>query len=91
MAIISAGVIMNVVFAFLMAVVAFCLGVEQTPCVIGQVIPGDPAWQSDLRPGDKILEIAGKKMMQFRDLITAISLGDIDADKGVPVLVHGQA
>ena len=29
MAIISAGVIMNVIFAFLMAVVAFSLGVEQ--------------------------------------------------------------
>jgi regulator of sigma E protease len=88
MAIISAGVIMNVIFAFLMAVVAFCLGVEQSPCVVGQVIPGDPAWQSDLRAGDKILEIAGKKMTQFRDLITAISLGDIDLDKGVPVLVR---
>ncbi len=88
MAIISAGVIMNVIFAFVMAVAAFCLGVEQMPCVIGQVIPGDPAWQADLRVGDKILEIAGKKMMQFRDLVTTISLGDIDADKGVPVLVR---
>jgi regulator of sigma E protease len=87
-AIISAGVIMNVIFAFVMAAVAFCLGVEQMPCVVGEVIPGDPAWQADLRVGDKILEIAGKKMMQFRDLVAAISLGDIDADKGVPVLVR---
>jgi regulator of sigma E protease len=88
MAIISAGVIMNVIFAFLMAIVAFYLGVEQSPCVIGQVIPGDPAWQADLRPGDRILEIAGKRMKQFRDLIATISLGDIDAEKGVPVLVE---
>jgi regulator of sigma E protease len=88
MAIISAGVIMNVIFAFVMATVAFCLGVEQMPCVVGQVIPGDPAWQADLRVGDKILEIAGKKMTQFRDLVAAISLGENDASKGVPVLVR---
>jgi len=87
MAIISAGVIMNVIFAFLMAIVASYLGVEQSPCVIGQVIPGDPAWQADLRAGDTILEIAGKRMKQFRDLIATISLGDIDTQKGVPVLV----
>ena len=62
MAIISAGVVMNVIFAFLMAVVAFSMGVEQTPCVIGTVFPGEPAWQADLRVGDEILEIAGKKM-----------------------------
>jgi regulator of sigma E protease len=88
MAIISAGVVMNVIFAFVMAVVAFSLGVEQLPCVIGQVFPGEPAWQADLRVGDEILEIAGKKMTQFRDLQTAISLGDIDVDKGVPMLVR---
>ena len=51
MAIISAGVMMNVIFAFLMAVVAFSIGVEQMPCVIGEVFPGDPAWQADLRVG----------------------------------------
>ena len=88
MAIISAGVIMNVIFAFLMAVVAFSLGVEQTPCVIGTVFPGEPAWQADLRVGDDVLKIAGKKMEQFRDLQTAISLGDIDPEEGVPIEVR---
>ena len=62
MAIISAGVIMNLIFAFLMAVVAFGIGVKETPCVVGEVFPGGPAWQADLRPGDRILEIGGKKM-----------------------------
>ena len=79
MAIISAGVIMNLIFAFLMAVVAFGIGVKETPCVVGEVFPGGPAWQADLRPGDRILEIAGKKMKQFRDLQSAIMLGDIDS------------
>lgn len=85
MAIISAGVVMNVIFAFLMAVVAFGIGVDQTPCVVGDVLPGEPAWQADLRAGDKILKIAGKEMKQFRDLQTAISLGNIDPKQGVPL------
>ena len=75
MAIISAGVIMNVIFAFLMAVVAFCIGVPEIPCVVGDVLPGEGAWQADLRPGDEILKIAGKEMRTFRDLQTAITLG----------------
>ncbi len=87
MAIISAGVIMNVIFAFFMAVVAYSLGVEQIPCVIGTVFPGEPAWQADLQPGDEILQIAGKKMSQFRDLQAAISLGNIP-EEGVPLLVR---
>ncbi|MBU4270759.1 MAG: site-2 protease family protein [Planctomycetes bacterium] len=88
MAIISAGVIMNLIFAFLMAVAAFWIGVEQTPCVIGTVLSGEAAWQADLRPGDVILEIAGKKMHQFRDLNTAIQLGDINVGDSVPLLVR---
>src|SRR5262245_52251144 len=46
MAIISAGVIMNVIFAFIMAVIAYRIGVPSTPCTIGGVLPGDPAWQA---------------------------------------------
>ena len=88
MAIISAGVVMNVIFAFLMAVVAFSIGVDQPPCVIGDIFPGEPAWQAGLRVGDEILEIAGKPMKQFRDLQTAITLGDIDPEKGVELLVQ---
>ena len=88
MAIISAGVIMNVIFAFLLAVVAFSMGVDLTPCTIGSVFPGDPAWQADIRPGDEVLEIAGKKMTQFRDLQAAITLGDIDPENGVPMLIR---
>jgi regulator of sigma E protease len=88
MAIISAGVVMNLVFAYVMAVVAFAIGTEEPPCVVGEVLAGDPAWQADLRPGDEILEIAGKKMGKFRDLQTAISLGDIDDNQGVPLLVQ---
>ncbi len=87
MAIIVAGVVMNVVFAFFMAVVAYGLGIDRIPCIVGSVFPGEPAWQADIRPGDKILKIAGKPMRQFRDLQTAISLGDIP-EKGVSLEIQ---
>ena len=88
MAIISAGVIMNLIFAFLMAVVAFWIGVEQPLCVVGTVLSGEAAWQADLRPGDVILEIDGREMRQFRDLNTAIQLGDINVGDSVSLVVR---
>jgi regulator of sigma E protease len=88
MAIISAGVIMNLIFAFLMAVVAFGIGVPEPPCIVGEVYAGEAAWQANIRPGDEILEIGGKKMRKFRNLQAAITLGDIDPKEGVPFLIR---
>ncbi len=88
MAIIAAGVIMNMIFAFLMAVVAFQMGVIEVPCIVGQVFPGEAAWRANLHSGDKILKIAGKPMQKFRDLQTSIFLGDIDPEKGVPFVIQ---
>ena len=60
MAIISAGVIMNMIFAGIFAAIAFRLGVPFTPCEIGRVSPGSPAWKHDLRGGDKIIQLGRK-------------------------------
>jgi regulator of sigma E protease len=88
MAIISAGVIMNLIFAFLMAVVAFGMGAPEPPCTVGEVHAGEAAWQAGLRSGDEILEIGGKPMKKFRDLQMAITLGSVDAKNGVPFLIR---
>jgi regulator of sigma E protease len=88
MAIISAGVIMNLIFAFLMAVVAFGIGAPEPPCIVGEVFAGEAAWQANLQSGDEILEIAGKKMEKFRDLQGAITLGNIDAKEGVQFVIR---
>jgi regulator of sigma E protease len=88
MAIIAAGVIMNLIFAFFMAVVAFRLGAQEPLCIVGEVHAGEAAWQANLHSGDEILEIAGKKMQTFRDLQAAITLGTIDVKKGVPFLIR---
>ena len=81
MAIISAGVIMNVVFAFVVAVIGFQMGVYESDCGIGAVSPGGAAWKAELKVGDKIKSISGKEVVRFKQLIDAM-LGD-DLDQGL--------
>jgi len=77
MAIISAGVVMNVVFALLTAVGAYWLGIYEVECGVGAVIPGAPAWQANLKVGDRITEIRGSPVDRYKDLRAAVSVGDI--------------
>ena len=85
MAIISAGVIMNLIFAFLVAMWAYGLGVKEPACVV-EVTPGGAAWREGIRSGDRILKVAGEDMEAYRDLLPAISLGELT--NGVPLLVR---
>jgi regulator of sigma E protease len=85
MLIISAGVVMNLIFAVIFATIAFRLGVANTPCVVGGTIPGGPAWEAGLEPGDKIVQIGrdGKRRehLRFRDdLVNAVVLNGDDQD-----------
>ena len=61
MAIISAGVIMNLIFAVIFATIAYRCGVSYTPCIVGEATPGDPAWVQGVRPGDKIIQFGNDK------------------------------
>lgn len=78
MAIISAGVIMNVIFAVVFASIAYAMGVEYSPAQIGSIIPGEAAWQAGLRPGDTVLSINGEPAFAFNDLTKNVALGDIE-------------
>lgn len=85
MAIISAGVIMNLIFAFLCAMVAYGIGVDYTPSVVGAVLPGQPAWRADLRPGDEVLQIGNIETPRFKqDLRAEVAFG---AQDGVKLIV----
>ena len=61
MGIISVGVIMNIITGMLFFAFAFRLGVASTPCVVGAAIPGMPAWEAGIQPGDVITKINGEK------------------------------
>jgi regulator of sigma E protease len=86
MAIISAGVVMNLIFAWLAAVVAFGWGVRQIAPTIGEVMAGGGAWQAGLRLGDEVLDVGGRKIHIFRDMQEAIALGDVE--NGVSMTVR---
>lgn len=81
MAIISAGVIMNVIFAFFMAWVAFGVGVPVTPAAVGSTVSGGAAWKAGLRTGDRLVQINDITDPTYGDLSKAVILGDLE--KGV--------
>lgn len=90
MAIISAGVIMNLIFAVILAAVAYRMGVDETPAVIGDTFPGDPAWTAGLSPGDKIIQIGRDSSpyehLRFQDITRGVVFSG--ADRDVELLVR---
>ncbi len=86
MAIISAGVIMNVIFAFIFAVIAYGIGVPYIPTVVSETSPGSAAYQAGLRTGDVITKIGDIEKPTFTDLKTGVTLGDLES--GIPFTVR---
>lgn len=68
MAIISAGVTMNIITAVMFVGLAFYLGVELPPSVIGDARPGMPAWVAGLKPDDRIVKINDRSIETFDDV-----------------------
>ncbi|MEZ6049720.1 MAG: RIP metalloprotease RseP, partial [Planctomycetaceae bacterium] len=74
MAIISAGVIMNIITAILFFAYAFSSGIENPTAVIGSVQAGLPAWEKGMQAGDQIVEINGRKVNSFLDIKRGVAL-----------------
>src|SRR3954465_15412255 len=89
MAIISAGVIMNVIFAFIFAVIAYGMGVPYLPAIVSEVAPGSPAVPADIRPGDEIVKIGNRVDPTFIQLKSGVTLGDLE--KGINCQVRRAA
>ncbi len=88
--VISAGVIMNALFAVVFFIAAFMIGVEFSSPVVGFVSPDKPAAASfaegyenqqaymGLKPGDEILKIDGKTIEDFNQVTYTVALGSPD-------------
>lgn len=68
MAIISAGVIMNIIFGMGCFVAAYLHGVQEKPATVGYVEGGGAAWRSGMRTGDHITLIDTRQNPYFDDL-----------------------
>ena len=78
MAIISAGVVMNLLTAVLFFAVALGLGLGAWPATVGRVTTGGPAWTAGVQTGDRLERVGGRPVETFSDvaLATALSWGD---------------
>jgi regulator of sigma E protease len=89
MAIISAGVIMNLIFAVILAAVAYRLGVQQMPAIVGSTSPGAAAWAVGIEPGSKIIQIGRQgepyESLRWGDIRTTAVLNN---GQEVPLLVR---
>jgi regulator of sigma E protease len=91
MAIISAGVIMNIIFGVIFAAIAYRNGVKIDPAVIGTTSPGDPAWKANLQVDDRILQVGkdshrNEHMRYMKDMMLNLALyGSFDKDLDVLV------
>lgn len=72
------GPVMNIALAFVLTIVVLYAGAEvpvwptSTP-VIGQIAPDSPAEKAGLHVGDTILEVAGKPVKTWDDVMLAVS------------------
>jgi len=91
MAIISAGVVMNLIFGILCAAWVHYSGEYQRPAVVGMVVAGSPAYLAGIRPGDEVVAIDGRDDISFKELMQAAQLSRADQKIKFDLKRPGQA
>lgn len=84
--IISAGVLMNALVAWLLYFIAFSGKIEQMPAIMGEVDPGGAAWEAGMEPGDRVLSMDGTRTRSFKDL--QMETVFLDPGETVPAVVE---
>jgi membrane-associated protease RseP (regulator of RpoE activity) len=90
MVIISAGVIMNLIFAAIAFAVVVMVGRLQPPAVVGSVVQNSPAARAGLQPDDRILAVNGSEITSFGDLMASIVLSNQDEPLVLDVMREGR-
>jgi regulator of sigma E protease len=74
MAIISAGVLMNLLLGLVCFVYAYGQGMDEIPAKIGAVVAGSPAYAAGIRTGDEIVAIDGRDEISYADVTRRVRL-----------------
>jgi regulator of sigma E protease len=90
MAIISAGVIMNVFLGLGCFVYAYGHGMDEMPARVGAVIAGSPAYLAGIHPGDEILTVDGRGDLSFNSMNMRVLLSGKDQSLHFEVRRPGQ-
>ena len=88
--VVSAGVIMNVLFAIVVFPIAFSAGVPMDSTVVGNVRNGSPAWDAGLRAGDEIVSVNGSDVLGFSDIRITVATADESEGVNLRVLRDGK-
>lgn len=88
MIIISAGVVMNLIFAVILAGLAYWYGVPYNPTVAGGALGGGPAWAAGIANGDQVLKFGGMKeedpYLRYGDFAVGVVMQGFD-DRSQPL------
>jgi regulator of sigma E protease len=87
MVIISAGVVMNVIFGLACFTAAYLHGVQEKPATIGYIESGGAAWRSGMRTDDHISRIGSRTDPWFDDLRPIVMSSR--KDEQVPIAWEG--
>ncbi len=76
MAIVSAGVVMNLLFAGFVFMIVFWIGMDAELPRIAAVEPDSPAEQAGILPGDLVKKINGERVREFSEVRYAVLLAE---------------
>jgi RIP metalloprotease RseP len=90
MVIVSAGVIMNLVFAAVAFAVVTMIGRDVLPAIVGTVVPDSAAGRAGIQSGDRIFAVNDREIRDFEDLMMAVVLADTNEELELSVLRNSQ-
>jgi regulator of sigma E protease len=89
--IVAAGPVFNLLFAYVIFIVIFMIGVPAVTTKIGEVVAGKPAAKAGMLAGDRITAVNGKPVSRWDDFAKIVAEGkltpiDVDVQRGGAVL-----
>ena len=74
MAIIAAGVLMNLAFGVCCFTIVSMRGTYENPPILGGVVAGSPAYKAGLRAGDEVVSLDGSREFSYGELARTVAL-----------------